>query len=217
LVQSGSLRHQVFFNHVVGNDWSIKHIPYQKKPKTLPIVLNRKEVTLLLSVITNPKYHAIAATLYGAGLRISECLNLQICDIDSENMVITVRDGKGRKDRKTVLSESLLSELRKYYRKSLVKPSTYLFPNSKNVQKPFSKRQTQSFIRTAGLKARIGKAVAAHSLRHSFATPLLEDGVNLRKIQVILGHKSLKTTEVYTHLTKDFLDDVTSPLDKLDK
>lgn len=132
-------------------------------------------------------------------------------------MVITVRDGKGRKDRQTVLSENLLSELREYYRKERNKPLSYLFPKSNNIHKPFSKRQTQHFIHTAGLKARIGKPVTAHALRHSFATHLLEEGVNLRKIQVILGHKSLKTTEIYTHLTSDFLKDVISPLDKLGK
>ena len=88
---------------MVGNDWSVKHIPFQKRKTTLPVVLNRKEIQSLLSAIKNPKYYAIASTLYGAGLRISECLNLQIKDIDSVNMVITVREGKGKKDRQTVL------------------------------------------------------------------------------------------------------------------
>jgi len=106
--------HEIFFNHVVGNDWSVKHIPFQKKHKTLPVVLNQKEVGVLLSVIKNPKYYAIASTLYGAGLRLSECLNLQIKDIASKNMIITVREGKGKKDRQTVLSKKLLLILREY-------------------------------------------------------------------------------------------------------
>jgi len=210
------LLHEIFFNYVVGNDWSVKHIPFQKKHSTLPIVLNQKEIGDLLSVIKNPKYYAIASTLYGAGLRLSECLNLKVKDIDSVNMVITVREGKGRKDRQTVLSEKLLQILREYYRNSNVKLISYLFPNTKDRHKPFSKRQTQGFIKKAGLVAGIKKSVSPHVLRHSFATHLLENGTNLRKIQVILGHKSLRTTSIYTHLTKDFLREVQSPLDNLE-
>jgi site-specific recombinase XerD len=209
------LRYEVFFNHVVQNDWAVKHIPYQKKHKTLPQVLSQEEVKSFLSVIEDPKYSAIASTLYGSGLRLSECLNLKIEDLDSSNMVITVRDGKGKKDRVTVLPESLLVTLRAYYRKTRVKPVTYLFPKKDDNFSPFSKRQTQSFIHNAGLKAGISKSVTPHILRHSFATHLLESGVNLRKIQVILGHRSLQTTAVYTHLAKDFLSEVKSPLDTM--
>lgn len=209
------MRYEVFFNHVIQNDWAVKHIPYQKKHKTLPQVLSQEEVKTFLSVIEDPKYSAIASTLYGSGLRLSECLNLKIEDIDSSNMVITVRDGKGKKDRVTVLPESLLVTLRSYYRKARVKPVTYLFPKKDDRFSPFSKRQTQSFIHNAGLKAGISKSVTPHILRHSFATHLLESGVNLRKIQVILGHRSLQTTAVYTHLAKDFLSEVKSPLDTM--
>jgi integrase/recombinase XerD len=130
-------------------------------------------------------------------------------------MVITVRDGKGKKDRVTIMSQNQLEALRKYYSKSRVKPVTYLFPKKDDRFQHFSKRQTQSFIHNAGLKAGISKNVSPHILRHSFATHLLEAGVNLRKIQVILGHRSLQTTAVYTHLTKDFLSEVKSPLDAL--
>lgn len=209
------MRYEVFFNHVVGNDWLVKHIPFQKKHKTLPVVLTCQEVKAFLSVIEEPKYFAIASTLYGSGLRLSECLNLKIEDIDSANMVITVREGKGKKDRITILSDTLLNTLRNYYRKTDVKPITYLFPNKNDRFKPFSKRQTQQFIHNAGLKAGIAKSVSPHVLRHSFATHLLENGVNLRKIQVMLGHRSLQTTAVYTHLTKDFLSEVVSPLDTM--
>lgn len=206
---------EVFFNHVVKNTWSIEHIPFQKKHKTLPVILTRQEVQKFLSAIENPKYFAIASTLYGSGLRLSECLNLRIEDIDSANMVITVRDGKGKKDRVTILSQKLLTALRNYYRKTAVKPETYLFPKKYDRYSPFSKRQTQQFIHSAGLKAGIKKNVSPHILRHSFATHLLESGVNLRKIQVILGHRSLQTTAVYTHLTRDFLSEVKSPLDSM--
>lgn len=211
------MRSQVFFNHVVGNDWSIKHIPYQKKHQTLPIVLSQQEAADLLSCITNPKYHAIASTLYGAGLRLSECLNLQIRDINSGNMVIHVRGGKGFKDRATVLSQKLLETLRLYYKSSPVRLFSYLFPKTEDSNQPFSRRQTQRFIQEAGLRAGIKKPVSPHVLRHSFATHLLEQGVNIRKIQVILGHRSLRTTAVYTHVSSDFLKDVHSPLDRLKK
>jgi site-specific recombinase XerD len=207
--------YEVFFNHVVQNDWAIKHIPYQKKHKTLPQVLSQEEIKAFFSVLQDPKYFAIASTLYGSGLRLSECVNLKIEDIDSSNMVITVRDGKGKKDRVTIMSQKQLEALRDYYSKSRVKPVTYLFPKKDDRFQHFSKRQTQSFIHNAGLKAGITKSVSPHILRHSFATHLLEAGVNLRKIQVILGHRSLQTTAVYTHLAKDFLSEVKSPLDTL--
>lgn len=215
IFQSGCLCYEVFFNHVVKNNWSVKHIPFQKKRKNLPVVLSQEDVKSLLSVIENPKYLAIASTLYSSGLRLSECLNLKIEDLDSSNMVITVRNGKGHKDRVTILSERLLQILRDYYRKSSLKPVTYLFPKKYDRFNPFSKRQTQNFIHEAGLKAGIAKPVSPHVLRHSFATHLLESGVNIRKIQVMLGHRSLQTTSVYTHLTKDFLSGVKSPLDKM--
>jgi len=209
------LCYEVFFNHVVENNWSIKHIPFQKKHKTLPVILTQPEIKAFLSVLENPKYYAIASTLYGSGLRLSECLNLKLEDIDSGNMVITVKDGKGKKDRITILPDKLLITLRNYYRKASVKPVTYLFPKKDDTFSPFSKRQTQQFIHDAGLKAGIVKNVSPHVLRHSFATHLLESGVNLRKIQVILGHRSLQTTAIYTHLTKDFLSEVKSPLDTI--
>jgi len=206
---------EIFFCNVVEKDWQVKHIPFQKKHKTLPSVLSQDEIKAFLSVIEDPKYFAIASTLYGSGLRLSECINLKIEDIDSLNMVITIRDGKGNKDRVTVLPEKLLVALKNYYKKARIKPVTYLFPRKDDRFTPFSKRQTQQFIHDAGLKAGITKRVSPHILRHSFATHLLESGVNLRKIQVILGHRSLQTTAVYTHLTKDFLIEVKSPLDTL--
>ncbi len=118
---------EVFFNNIVENERPIKHIPFQKKHKTLPIILTQQEIKTFLSVIENPKYYAFASTLYGSGLRLSECINLKIEDIDSANMVITVRDGKGKKDRVIILSKKLLIILRSYYRKTSVKPVTFLF------------------------------------------------------------------------------------------
>jgi integrase/recombinase XerD len=155
--------------------------------------------------------------MYSAGLRLSECLHLRIEDIDSGNMVIYVHAGKGKNDRKTILPKKLLYLLREYYKKAPVKPVTYLFPAKKDRTCSFSNRYTQFFIREAGKKAGIRKPVSPHILRHSFATHLLENGTNLRKIQVMMGHKSLRTTAVYMHLAKDFLKDVTSPFDSTDE
>ena len=147
----------------------------------MPIVLSRAEITSLLSVIQNPKHHAIAATLYGAGLRLSECLNLQLRDIDSGHMHIIVRNGKGNNDRSSVLPKRLLSILRNNYKKSQLKPVIFLFPKKDDLNSPYSRRQTQRFIQEAGLRSGIKKPVSPHVLRHSFATHLLESGVNLRK------------------------------------
>jgi len=198
---------------VADKDWTITHIPFQRKQKALPQSLTEKEISSLLNQFRFQKHKAIAATLYSAGLRLSECLNLKIHDIDSTNMVIHIHAGKGKKDRKTILSSKLLNILREYYRNAPVKPVTYLFPAKNDNNRPFSRRYTQFFIREAGKKAGINKAVSPHILRHSFATHLLENGTNLRKIQVMMGHKSLRTTAVYMHLAKDFLKDVKSPFD----
>jgi integrase/recombinase XerD len=158
----------------------------------------------------------MAAVMYSSGLRLSECLNLQIRDIDSQNMILTVRAGKGGKDRKTILSPKLLQILKDYYLWCPIKPQTYLFCHSRDTTRSFSKRFTQYVIRQAGIQAGINKPVSAHILRHSFATHLLDNGTDLRKIQVLLGHRSLRTTAIYIHLAKDFMKDVQSPLDKLE-
>lgn len=147
---------------------------------------------------------------------MSECLHLKIADVDSDNMSITVKNGKGNKDRVTILPTSLLQILRDYYRKSGTKPVDYLFPKKDNLYSPFSVRQTQRFVKDTGLRAGIKKDVTPHVLRHCFATHLLESGVNLRKIQVMLGHRTLNSTSIYTHLTKDFLQEVKSPLDSME-
>jgi len=131
--------------------------------------------------------------------------------------MITVRNAKGNRDRTTILPQNLLFTLRAYYRSLSVKPVTYLFPSRRNIHKPFSCRQVQNFLEEAGIAAGIQKHVSPHVLRHSFATHMLENGINLRKIQLMLGHRSLTTTSIYTHLAADFLKKVESPLDKLKK
>lgn len=209
------MRYKVFFNHVMYNDWIIKHIPFHKQPKKLPVVLSVEEVQKLLAAIHHPKHHAIATTLYATGVRISECLNIKICDIDSKNNVLTVRNGKGNKDRQTIFSDKLYEELKKYYRWCKVKPQTYLFPSPSDLNLPLSIRQVERAIRNAGKKAGIPKPVSPHVLRHSFATHALDKKENIREIQLVLGHRSIKTTSIYTHVSKNFLKDFNSPLDTL--
>jgi len=203
-----------FYKHIIKRNWDMERIPYQKRPKTLPVVFSKKEVLMLLDVIKNKKHHAIALTMYATGARLKETINLKTTDIDSDRMVIHLKHGKGAKDRIVMLSPNLLKELRLYYKYSSLKPAKYLFP-ANNIQKPMSKRNVQYFIQKAIIKAGIQKKASSHTLRHSFATHLLEDGINIIKIQKLLGHRSLKTTSIYTHIAKDFVNETKSPLDTL--
>jgi site-specific recombinase XerD len=183
------------------------------KDKKLPMVLTEKEISRILQVITNLKHKTIITTIYSAGLRISEALHLKIHDIDSENMRIWVRGGKGKKDRISILSKHLLDLLRQYYR--AYKPKEYLFEGPDG--KPYSASSTRKVLHRACEKAGITKDVKVHTLRHSFGTHLVENGTNLRYIQDLMGHGSSKTTEIYTHVSKEKLDEVRSPLENLVK
>ncbi len=182
------------------------------RPRTvrqLPRVLSKSEVKAILSCIKNIKHKCIISLLYSAGLRRTELLNLKIDDIDSKRMMIHVRAGKGKKDRYTILSSKLLYELRKYYKSS--RPKVYLFESPSGAQ--YSASSIRVILQKAKVKAGIVKRVTPHTLRHSFATHLLEDGVDLRYIQTLLGHSSSRTTEIYTHVTNTILKDIKSPLD----
>jgi len=203
-----------FYKHTIQRDWDVEHIPYQKTAKKLPVVFNKKEIIALLNNIRNIEHHAIALTMYATGARLSEAIKLRIADIDSERMVIHIKEGKGFKDRIVMLSQYLLKELRRYYKLSFPKPLNYLFPGEE-MQRPMSARNVQYFINKAVARANIKKKASSHTLRHSFATHLLENGVNIRKIQKLLGHSSLKSTEIYTHIAKDFVNKTKSPLDSL--
>ncbi|MEA2095839.1 MAG: site-specific integrase [Candidatus Cloacimonadota bacterium] len=186
-------------------------IPRSKKQK-LPIVLSKLEVKQIIDCTNNIKHKAILSTIYSAGLRLSEAVNLKIADIDSERKLIYVRGGKGKKDRTTILSEELLLMLREYFKKYI--PKVWLFENIS--QEQYSKNSIQSLFYRTLEKTNIDKKVSVHSLRHSFATHLLEQGEDLRFIQKLLGHKSSKTTEIYTQITKKGMSKITSPLDDLD-
>ena len=193
-------------------DWSVDMIPLPKCPRKLPNVLAASEIGVLLKSISNDKHRAMIWTMYSAGLRATELTHLRISDIDSEHMLIHVREGKGRKDRLVPLSEILLEVLRDYWRAH--RPLTWLFPRP-GKDLPMSRRSIYSMVSKAGRNAGIERRVSPHCLRHSFATHLLDAGTNLRLIQRLLGHGSLRSTERYTHVSSVMLNEATSPLDRV--
>ncbi|GAB6098958.1 site-specific integrase [Halanaerocella petrolearia] len=193
------------------NNISVK-VPRPKKEKKLPTVLSESEVTNILEVLDNEKHKTILYLIYSGGLRVGEVVRLKVKDIDSDRMIVRIRQGKGKKDRDTILSKAGLKQLKKYYR--LYQPNEWLFPGGKP-DSHLTERSVQRFFKKACSKAKIKKDVTVHNLRHSFATHLLERGTDLRYIQELLGHKSSKTTEVYTHVSKNSMNKIESPLDKL--
>ncbi|MEQ9288711.1 MAG: tyrosine-type recombinase/integrase [Cyclobacteriaceae bacterium] len=200
-----------YLEHVLGQDRQFFDLKRPKKVEKLPGVLSTEEVGLILKNTLNIKHKAILTTLYSAGLRMGELLNLKIADIDSANMRIWVREGKGCKDRLTTLSSHLLVLLRLYYQE--YRPKEYLFEGQGGGM--YSSTSVRKILYRAVKKAGIRKKTRPHTLRHSFATHLLEQGVNLRYIQTLLGHTSSKTTEIYTHVSSKKLEEVKSPLDSL--
>lgn len=201
-----------FYGQVLGRDEVRVWIPPRKVESQLPDILSREEVERLLTVPTNPKHRALLMTTYGGGLRVNEVVHLQAEDIDSQRMVIRIKQGKGRKDRYTILSDRLLTELRRYWR--IGKPPVYLFPG-KDGQNPLNRDSARVIYRKAKTKAGITKQGGIHSLRHAFATHLLEAGVDLRTIQVMMGHTSIGSTMRYLQVTCKRVGAVRSPLDLL--
>jgi site-specific recombinase XerD len=181
------------------------------KEHKLPKVLSKEEVLSIIENTNNIKHQCIVALLYSSGMRRSELLNLKLTDIDSKRMTIRVEGAKGKKDRYTLLSEKILQDLRKYF--VVWKPKNYLFEGPDGGK--YSPTSIKSIIKQAARKAGIRKNVSPHMLRHSFATHLLESGTDLRHIQVLLGHSSTKTTEIYTHVAVDTFKNVKNPLDSL--
>lgn len=179
-------------------DWSVKQIPYSRPATRLPEVLSFSEASKLFSCVHGRIHQTILQTMYGAGLRLMEALNLKPEDIDSDRMVIRVRQGKGRKDRYVTLSPTLLETLRAYYRACHPK-GQWLFPN-RTGKYPIHSSAVQRACKQAARVAGLRKRVTTHTLRHSYATSLLEMGVDLRTIQVLLGHTSLNTTSIYLHV-----------------
>ncbi|UZR99030.1 tyrosine-type recombinase/integrase (plasmid) [Chondrinema litorale] len=200
---------------VLGENWEDGlrlHRP--RRARKLPVILSREEVKRLLSMISNPKHRALVAVLYSSGIRMSELLSLYPTDIDADRMVIRVRQGKGNKDRETILSKKTLELLREYYRHAYPKPTKYLFEGMGGPGLKYSASSVRKILKRAARRAGIEKEIGAHILRHTFATHMLEQGTNLKILQQLLGHKSLKTTMVYLHVTMTD-SRVKSPFDEL--
>ncbi len=203
-----------YYEKVLGREKFFWEIPRAKKPFQLPNVLGEREITALFNALTNLKHKAILFTAYSSGLRVSEVVSLKLADIDSGRMQIKIESAKGKKDRMVNLSPVLLDILRQYLKKANPQPVNYLF-ESEIIGEPYSSRSAQKVFQRAKEKAGIAKEVSFHSLRHSFATHLLEKGIDIRYIKDILGHFSIKTTQRYTHVKKEQLIQITSPLDDL--
>jgi len=203
-----------YFEQVLGKEKFFWEIPRPKKPMQLPNVLGEKEIARLFNAVLNLKHKAILFTAYSAGMRVSEVTSLRLSDIDSDRMQIRIEAAKGKKDRYVGLSPVLLDILRAYLKKSKPRPVKYLF-ESEMPGEAYSSRSAQKVFQRAKEKAGIRKEVSFHSLRHSFATHLLEKGIDIRFIKDILGHFNIKTTERYVHVKKEQLIRIPSPLDDL--
>ena len=201
-----------YYEKVLKRKKELYDIPRAKRPRKLPTVFSEEEITQLIGQIDNLKHKSILYLIYSAGLRISEAVNMKIADIDSKRNLINVRGAKGKKDRTTLLSKKLLIMLREYYIE--YRPKEYLFEGENGRQ--YSKKSIQNVFNRALDRSGIRKKATVHTLRHSFATHLLEHGTDLRYIQQLLGHNSSKTTEIYTHITKKGMDKIKSPLDNLE-
>ena len=194
--------------------WTDEDFPRAKRPYKLPVVLSHEEVVLFFDHVPSLRYRAALMICYGAGLRVSEAVAVKISDIDSKRMLLRVEQGKGRKDRYAMLSPRLLEVLRIYWRAA--RPEVYLFP-SWRTGKHLNASSLQQACRDAWLRSGLRKRVTVHTLRHSFATHLLENGTDVRVIQVLLGHSLIDTTARYAAVTPQLIGATLSPLDRLDK
>ncbi|HRI83874.1 MAG TPA: site-specific integrase [Ignavibacteria bacterium] len=200
-----------FYEKVLNRPKELYDIPRAKKPFQLPGIFSAEEVRQIIDAANNLKHKSILSLAYAGGLRISEIVNLKISEIDSQRMVINIRQAKGRKDRIVMLSEKLLLMLRDYYK--IYKPKEYLFEGQSGGM--YSLRSIQEILKKAKSRAGIKKKGSVHSLRHSFATHLLEGGTDILSIKKLLGHQSLRTTMIYTHVSNEHISKIQSPLDKI--
>jgi site-specific recombinase XerD len=189
-----------------------RHLTFVREPRKIPAVLSPEEVARLLEAAAGPKYKAALSAAYAAGLRVSEVVALKVSDIDSERLLLRIEQGKGRKDRFAMLSPQLLELLRDWYR--IARPAVWLFPG-RDPMLPLTTRQFARAVAAAANMAEIKKRVTPHTLRHSFATHLLEQKTDVRLIQVLLGHAKLDTTMLYTQVATNVIRAVMSPLDRL--
>jgi integrase/recombinase XerD len=204
-----------FFVKTLKKPWSTDQTPYPKKGRRLPTVLSQEEVAQLINSAASPFYRILLMTLYATGARRAEVTRLQICHIDSQRMVVHIQGGKGRQDRDVMLSPVLLEALREHWRR--FQPKVWLFPGNRwhAGSHPISHKVVWNACQTAAQRAGLQKPVHPHTLRHSFATHLLEAGADLRTIQLLLGHHDLKETSLYLHLSRRHLNATSSPLDAL--
>jgi len=198
------------YERTLKRNWVMEKIPYTKRERGLPVVLDKEEVESLFSATNNLKHRAILMLIYSSGLRVSEASHFKISDIDSKRMLLRVREGKGSKDRYSILSNVALEVLREYWRQ--YRPKEWLFPG-RSSYKPLSVRSIQRIFKKAKNLAGIKKPATVHTLRHAFATHLLEAGTNLHHIQLLLGHRHIKTTTIYLHVSRKELFRIVSPLD----
>jgi integrase/recombinase XerD len=189
-----------------------KPLTFVAEPRKIPVILSPEEVARFLEAAPGPKYKAALSAAYGAGLRVSEVVALKVPDIDSKRMLLRIEQGKGRKDRFAMLSPQLLELLRDWWR--IARPQVWLFPGQNPVNH-LTTRQLNRAVHVAAHMAEITKRVTPHTLRHSFATHLLEQNIDIRVIQVLLGHAKLDTTALYTRVATNTIRAVMSPLDRL--
>jgi integrase/recombinase XerD len=201
-----------FFKVTLGRSDIVNHTQFVHEPRKLPVILSPQQVARFLDAAPGLKYKAALSVAYGAGLRVSEVVALKVSDIDSVRMVIRIEQGKGQKDRYVMLSPHLLELLRAWYKAA--HPQGWLFPGQNRVS-PMSTRQLTRACHAAAHMAEIGKRVSPHTLRHSFATHLLEQNIDIRVIQVLLGHAKLDTTALYTRVATKTIREIMSPLDRI--
>jgi integrase/recombinase XerD len=201
-----------FYGVTLGRPAMIERIPYARKRRQLPVILSAEEVARFLAAVPSRKHRTALMTAYAAGLRVSEVVRLKIADIDSGRMLIRVEQGKGGRDRYIMLSPQLLVVLRAYWREA--RPEHWLF-SGQDESRPLDASVLQAACRTARERAKLGKPVTVHTLRHCFATHLLEAGTDIRTIQVLLGHRDLSTTARYTQVAATTIGNVISPFDRL--
>lgn len=202
-----------YFEKVLNREKFFIDIPRPQKPSSLPKVFSEKDIERIFEVIDNTKHRLMLQLCYGMGLRVSEVVKLKIVDIDSSRMLVFIDNGKGKKDRYVPLPESILEDLRSYYR--AYQPNIYLFEGANGGQ--YAIRSVQAVFHAAKKKAKIRKRVGIHGLRHSYATHLLEYGTDMSFIQKLLGHNNIKTTEIYAKVSNTHLSKVKSPLDRMKK
>jgi len=201
-----------FFTVTLERPDLVRPLRVVNEPRKAPVVLSREEVARLLEAAPGLKYRAALSVAYGAGLRVSEVANLKVSDIDSQRMTLRVEQGKGQRDRDVMLSPQLLHLLREWWKAA--RPQVWLFPGQNPIN-PVTARQINRAVTAAKTLAGISKRVSPHTLRHSFATHLLEQGADIRVIQVLLGHAKLETTALYTRVAVSTIRDVESPLERL--